>query len=75
MKEKFNEVALNHLKHQMTKELTEMSNKSIEKYLIKSLISSKSAENPVTIQTSDTVDPKNPLKEIQKEKKNMRIKI
>ena len=75
MKEKFNEVALNHLKHQMIKELTEMSNKSIEKYLIKSLISSKSAENPVTIQTSDTVDPKNPLKEIQKEKKNMRIKI
>ena len=46
MKEKFNKVALNHLKNQMIKELTEMSNKSIEKDLIKSLISSKS----VTIQ-------------------------
>ena len=31
-------------------------------------MSSKSVQNPVTIQTSDTVDPKNPLKEIQKEK-------
>ena len=55
----------------MIKELTsEMSNKSIEKDLIKSLISWKSAENPVTIQTSDTVGPKNLLKEIQREKKN-----
>ena len=76
VKEKCNEVALNHLKNQMIKELTsEMSDKSIEKDLIKSLISWKSTENPVTIQTPDSADPKNPLKEIQKEKKNMGIKI
>ena len=38
--------------------------------LIKSLISLKSVRNPVILQTSDTVDPKNLLKEIQKEKNN-----
>ena len=38
--------------------------------LIKLLLSSKSAETPVTIQTPDNVDPKNPLNGIQKEKKN-----
>ena len=42
--------------------------------LIKSLISSKSTGNSVTIQTPDTIDPKTPLKEIQKEKK-IQIKI
>ena len=42
--------------------------------LIKSLLSSKSAENPVTFETPDTVDSKTPLKEIQKEKK-MQLKI
>ena len=30
--------------------------------LIKSLISPKLTENPLTVQTSDTVDPKNSLK-------------
>ena len=34
--------------------------------LIKSLISSKSSGNQVTLETTDTVDPKNPLKEMQK---------
>ena len=76
IKEKFKEVALNHLKNQTIKELTlEMSNKSIETKsdLIKSLISSKSAEKPVTIQIStDTVHPKNPLKE---KKRKMQIRI
>ena len=76
IKEKFNEVALNHLKNQTIKELTlEMSNKSIETKndLIKSLILSKSAEKPVTIRTStDTVDPKNPLKE---KKRKLQIRI
>ena len=38
--------------------------------LIKSLISFKSVRNPVILQTSDTADPKNLLKEIQKEKNN-----
>ena len=38
--------------------------------LIKSLISLKSVRNPVILQTSDTVDRKNLLKEIQKEKNN-----
>ena len=38
--------------------------------LIKSLFSLKSAENSVVIQTSDTIYPKNPLNEMQKEKKN-----
>ena len=38
---------------------------------IKSLISSKSVENPVVTQISDTVNPKNPLKEMQKEKQNV----
>ena len=38
--------------------------------LIKSLLSSKSAETPVTIQTPDNVDPKSPLNGIQNGKKN-----
>ena len=38
--------------------------------MIKLLLSSKSAEKSVTIQTPDTVDPKNPLKEIQRERKD-----
>ena len=38
--------------------------------LIKSLFSLKSVENSVVIQTSDTIYPKNSLKEIQKEKEN-----
>ena len=38
---------------------------------IKSLISSKSVENPVVTQISDAVNPKNPLKEMQKEKQNV----
>ena len=38
--------------------------------LIKSLISLKSVRNPIILQTSDTVDRKNLLKEIQKEKNN-----
>ena len=38
--------------------------------LIKSLFSLKSAENSVVIQKSDTIYPKNPLNEMQKEKKN-----
>ena len=38
--------------------------------MIKLLLSSKSAKNSVTIQTPDTVDPKNPLKEIQRESKD-----
>ena len=38
--------------------------------LIKSLFSLKSVRNPVILQTSDTFDPKNLLKEIQKEKNN-----
>ena len=42
----------------------------VKNHLIKLLISSKSAENSVTIQISDTVDPKSPLKEIQKGKEN-----
>ena len=42
----------------------------VKNYLIKSLISLKSVRNPVILQTSDTVDRKNLLKEIQKEKNN-----
>ena len=38
--------------------------------LIKWLISSKSVQNPVSTPTSNTVNPKNLLKEIQKPKKN-----
>ena len=38
--------------------------------LIKSLISLKSVRNPIILQTSDTVNRKNLLKEIQKEKNN-----
>ena len=37
--------------------------------LIKLSISSKLTENLVLIQASGTIDPENPLKEIQKEKK------
>ena len=38
--------------------------------LIKSLISLKSVRNPIILQTSDTVDRKNLLKEKKKEKNN-----